>query len=202
MPVNSFQKDSWNWQLKQIQQQIGEWWELQIDKLADDLSEVSLPSWIDPPLLKAIAFGVAWVLLALLLSWAVFRTWRVLRPYIYGLKNQLSQQVDNGMKKSSEDLSLNRWLGRSQKFQEQGNYSEACRCLYMAMLQRLNDSGIALHLASRTDGEYLQLIQQLPQAQPYQILLNVHQQLCFSNAEASHSLFEECKQAYHQLETS
>jgi hypothetical protein len=73
----------------------------------------------------------------------------------------------------------------------------------MAMLQRLNDTGIVQHEPSRTDGEYLQLlIQQLPQPRPYQTLLMTHQQLCFSNVEASPSLFEQCQQAYREIEAS
>jgi hypothetical protein len=68
------------------------------------------------------------------------------------------------------------------------------------MLQRLNDTGIVKDQPSRTDGEYLQLVQQLPQPQPYQTLLITHQELSFSNAEASPSLFDECQQAYREIE--
>ncbi|NEQ27810.1 MAG: DUF4129 domain-containing protein, partial [Microcoleus sp. SIO2G3] len=103
---------------------------------------------------------------------------------------------------SVSELSVAGWLERSQKFQQQGNYQEACLCLYRAMLQRLNDAGIAPHQSSRTDGEYLQLIRQLPQPQPYQTLLMTHQQLCFSNTEASPSVFEQCQQAYREIEGS
>jgi hypothetical protein len=70
----------------------------------------------------------------------------------------------------------------------------------MAMLQRLNDSGLAPHHSSRTDGEYLQLVQQLSQPQPYQTLIMTHQRLCFSNAEVSSAVFEQCQQAYREIE--
>ena len=37
---------------------------------------------------------------------------------------------------------------------------------------------------------------------PYELLLSIHQRLCFSNAEADRALFEQCQQAYKQIETS
>jgi hypothetical protein len=39
-------------------------------------------------------------------------------------------------------LTIDKLLGRSQKFKQQGNYYQACRYLYLAMLQRLHDSGM------------------------------------------------------------
>ncbi|WP_445242262.1 hypothetical protein [Microcoleus sp. Pol17_C1] len=37
----------------------------------------------------------------------------------------------------------------------------------MAVLQRLNDAKTVVYQPSRTEAEYLQLIQQLPQPAPY-----------------------------------
>ena len=202
MPTGSFEKNSLSWQLGQLQQRLGEWWELQTSRLAPKLSEVSLPSWLDSPLVWLIAKLAFWALLAVLLSWVALRIMRLLSPYVYSLSNQLSQPTDRATKTSNGELSVADWLQRSQKFQQQGNYHEACLCLYRAMLQRLNDTGIAQHQPSRTDGEYLQLVQQLPQPQPYQTLLMTHQQLCFSKVEASRSVFDQCQQAYQQIEAS
>ncbi|MEG4036609.1 DUF4129 domain-containing protein [Microcoleus sp. w1-18aA5] len=88
---------------------------------------------------------------------------------------------------------------RSQKLQQQGKYRQACHCLYMALLQRLNDAGTVVYQPSRTDGEYLQLIQQLPQPVPYETLIRIHQQLYFRNRRADPSTFEQCQQAYQQI---
>ncbi|WP_445243270.1 MULTISPECIES: DUF4129 domain-containing protein [unclassified Microcoleus] len=66
-------------------------------------------------------------------------------------------------------------------------------------MQRLNDAGTAIHQPSRTDGEYLQLIQQLPQPVPYETLIRIHQQLYFRHREASASTFEQCQQAGQQI---
>ena len=202
MPAGSFEKNNWGWQLSQLQQRIGEWWELQTSRFSPDIPNMSMPSWLKSPLLWLIAKAAFWVLLAFLLSWAVLQIMRSLSPYFYSLRNQLNQPADKAAKTPISESSVAEWLQRSQKFQQQGNYREACLCLYMAMLQRLNDSGIAPHQPSRTDGEYLQLIQQLPQPQPYQTLLITHQELCFSDTEASPSVFEQCQQAYREIEAS
>jgi hypothetical protein len=198
MATGSFDKNSFGWQFSQLGQRIGEWWELQTSRFAPTIPDVSLPSWLDSPLWEVVVKAVFWLLLALLLSWAAIAIMRRLSPYLYAL--QQNQRVDKATKSSTSELSVANWLERSQKFQRQGNYREACFCLYRAMLQRLNDSGIAPHQPSRTDGEYLQLVQQLSQSQPYQTLLMTHQQLCFSNVEASRSDFEQCQQAYREIE--
>jgi len=78
-------------------------------------------------------------------------------------------------------------------------YRQACRCLYMALLQRLDDAGTVVYQPSRTDGEYLQLIQQLPQPVPYETLIRIHEQLYFGNTEADASTFEQCQQAYQKI---
>lgn len=200
MSTGSFDKNSLGWQLFQLQQRVGEWWEFQTYRFMPKLPNVSLPSWLSSPLLWTIVKIAFWLLLALLLSWVAVQIMRRFSPYFYSLKNQLSEASEQA-KMPNRELTISDWLKQSQKFQQQGNYREACLCLYKAMLQRLNDSGIAPHQPSRTDGEYLQLVQQLPKSSPYQILIMTHQQLCFSNIEASPSIFEECQQAYREIES-
>lgn len=197
MTAGSFEKNGIGWQLGQLQRRIGEWLEL---KFSQTLPNGSLPSWLDSPLVKQIARIAFWVIVGLLVAWAVWQIWRLLRPYFYTLTNPLGQLDNKATKPSASELSIAAWLQKAQKFQQQGNYHEACLCLYQAMLQRLNDKELAPHQPSRTDGEYLQLVQQFPQPKPYQVLLATHQRLCFSNAEATRSLFDQCQQAYREIE--
>ncbi len=198
MSVSSYQKNSLGWQLQQLQQRIGEWWELQISRM-DNISSSKQPFDLDFSVLGKIIQVASGIILVLLVSWAILRLWQRFNPYLNTLRNSLVRSVDRVSKKTTPQLSADTWLTKSKQFQQQANYRQACRCLYMAMLQQLNDNGIIPHQASRTDGEYLQLIQQLPQTQPYQLLLMTHQQLCFSTAPVSSSLFEECQQAYETM---
>lgn len=198
----AFEKNNLGWQLNQLQQKIGEWWELQLSKWKINLPEIPdnqvLP-WLDSQLSQAFAKIGFWVVLAILLGWIGLKITRLARFYLYSGQNQQPQTVISNSKRDTL-LSVAQWLARSQQFQQQGNYQDACLCLYQAMLQQLNDTGIAPHQNSRTDGEYLQIIEQLPRPLPYQTLLITHQQLCFGNAQATPTLLETCKQAYREIE--
>jgi hypothetical protein len=197
MTTKSFEKNSVSWQLQQLQQQAGEWWELQTSRLTDNVDFVP-PSWnwinlINWSLLWQITKTVLIVLVILLILWAAWQIWQLLNPTLYNLKNRSSLGNQN---QQSKELSVAQWLARSQKLQQQGNYYQAFQCLYLGMLQQLNDRNIAPHQISRTDGEYLQAIAHLPYSQPYQFFLTTHQKLCFGNEQTSLSLLEECQQLY------
>ncbi len=155
------------------------------------MSKWSLPRWSED-LIKAIA----WLLVRLSLVWLCWQLWRLLQPYLYSF---VSQTGSTGITTQASEPSVAAWLKRSQTYFSQGNHREACRCLYMATLQRLHDSAIAPHQPSRTNGEYLQLVQQLPQSQSYQALIATHEQLCFSNAEIVPEDFSQCQQAYQEI---
>ncbi|NES71111.1 MAG: DUF4129 domain-containing protein, partial [Okeania sp. SIO2D1] len=172
--------------------------ELQTSQTTAKLPEVDLPSWLDNPIILMIAKAMAWLLFAFLLSWVAIQIIRLLNPYIYSIGNQINLTTKT-REKSQLELSVTAWFNQSQKYQKIGNYREACRCLYMAMLQGLNDRGIISDLPSRTDGEYLELIQQLSEPRPYQKLFITHQQLLFGNLEVSAAVFAECQQAYQQI---
>lgn len=195
MSESSFEKTNLGWKLGQLQQQVQEWWELQT---APNLPNINLPSWFDSPILRAIAQAAFWGILALLAVWMTWQIWQQLRFYIHRFQKQ-HQITDVSAQQTIKNLSVAEWWLRSQKLQQQGKYRQACRCLYMAVLQRLNDAGTAVHQPSRTDGEYLQLIEQLPQPAPYETVIRIHQQLYFGNVQADASTFEQCQQAYQQI---
>ncbi|MCU0537895.1 MAG: DUF4129 domain-containing protein [Hydrococcus sp. Prado102] len=197
MTTESFEKNSIGWQIQRWQQQAGEWWELQT-KRAIDNSDLSLPSfdWINFSLLWEMTKVVLIILVVVFLIWAALQIWQLLSPSWYRLANP----IKNTQNQPEKVLSIADLLKRSRQFQQQGDYNRAFQCLYSAMLQQLSDRNIAPNQASRTDGEYLKIIQQLPRPQPYQFLLMTHQQLCFSNRQASLDLLEECQQACREIE--
>ncbi len=91
-------------------------------------------------------------------------------------------------------------LERSQQLYCQGNYREACRCLYLAILQHLHDTKVIIHKPSRTDGEYLQLLRStVTSMQPYETLITTHEQSCFSDTEILSENYEQCRQAYREI---
>ncbi|HEY9691551.1 MAG TPA: DUF4129 domain-containing protein [Oculatellaceae cyanobacterium] len=197
MATEEFEKTNLGWRLQQLQQQLGEWIELQFTKR--NIPDWSIPEWLKNLLFHSwLSKAVFWGIVAFLVTWIGWQLWRVWGSSLSALPGKL-RNLDQQSTNKVRELTVSDWLKRSQTFQRQGNYSEACRCLYMAMLQQLNDTGIVPHQPSRTDGEYLQLIQDLPEYGSYETLLTTHQQLCFGNAEISTAEFEQCQQAYRAI---
>lgn len=193
--MNEFEKNNLGWQISQFQQQVGEWLELQLSHFGAKLP--NLPKWSLPGWLINLIQAIAWLLLGIVVVWIIWQIWRFLQPYLYSVVFQTANSTH--ITTQARKLSADEWLKRSQAYFGQGNYREACRCLYMAMLQRLDETAIAPHQLSRTDGEYLQLIQQLPNSQSYQTLITTHEQLCFGDAEILPETYNSCQQAYREI---
>lgn len=198
MTSGEFEKNSWGWQLSQLQQQAGEWIELQLSRFGSNVP--NLPKWSLPRWLVDLTGAIAWLILGLVLVWVFWQLWRLLEPYLYSFISPTASTTK--VTTLATQLSPEAWFARSQTYFRAGNYRLACRCLYMAMLQRLHDSAIAPHQSSRTDGEYLQLVNSLPQSQSYQTLIATHEQLCFGNAQILPETYDACQQAYREIDIS
>jgi Domain of unknown function (DUF4129) len=200
MPTDSFEKTSWSWQLSQFRQQVGEWVEYQLSRLKLDFPQLPGGRSIDTSWLGKLLNFVFWLLLALFLVWVGWRLWRKFSPYFYTWLAGAGNTTISREKIRDSDLSVSGWLARSQELYRQGNYREGCRCLYLAMLQHLHDTSVVPHQPSRTDGEYLQLLQSsVTPMQPYETLITTHEQLCFGNTEICGENYEQCREAYREI---
>jgi len=114
----------------------------------------------------------------------------------------LSRNYSGKLPLKTPQLSVADWIERSQSARIEGDYRISIFCLYQAMLQLLDDRGIIPKQLSLTDQEYQRTLSQIQVTPlpPYELLLSIHQRLCFSKAEANQALFEECQQAYQQIE--
>jgi hypothetical protein len=192
------QKNSLTWQLYKLQQRINEWWELKTQQIGENMPDNELFSWLDSELFQLLFRCLFWIILTIILAWIALKIYHLLYQVSY--RNKLKFTTQSLKKGNINQKSIHDWLKRSQFFAQQANYKEAIKCLYMAMLQRLNNSGIALHEPSRTDAEYLDMIKQLPNYSSYQILLINHQKLIFSNHKATLSMWKESQQAYQIID--
>jgi hypothetical protein len=206
--TDAFEKTNWNWQISQFQQQVGEWWEYQFYRLGQAIPE--LPGgWSISPWVGELLKYLFWLILGLFVAWVIWRLWREFSPYLYSWLSRGGSFRDFGVKSPSNELSIAVLLERSQQFYRQGNYREACRYIYLAMLQQLHQQAIsndkpqgvyAPHKPSRTDGEYLQLLRSaVTPIQPYETLITTHEQLCFSNTEILPDNYKQCQQAYQEI---
>ena len=190
--TGSFEKDSLEWQLHLLQQRVSEW----LERLVAPVDRAHLPNWVLSEWLMRRLF---WVIAVLLVGWLSWQVYQLARPYLATLTLANVGQPDRRSPINAPPTATV-WLQRSRTFAQQGNYREACRALYMAALQRLNDTEPIPHERSRTDGEYLQIVQTLPRSAPYQVLIRTHEQLCFDNADISAAEFDRCQQAYREIE--
>ncbi len=189
--MEKFQKTSWQWQLEQIQQRLGEWI---MAKLRFGGPKQLLPEW----LISAIGYSL-WFLLFAGLAWI-----------IYLMVSRYGKQLGFRRRRSGtpepqpvKQYTLAELLTKAQQFQSQKNYGEACRYLYLAMLQRLNDANLVPHQTSRTDREYAKILTHLPGMSPVtnqgKILLQTHEQLQFADQTITAAGFDSCQQAYSQI---
>ncbi|MEB3182054.1 MAG: DUF4129 domain-containing protein [Nostocaceae cyanobacterium] len=195
MSASDYEKTNLGWQLSQLQRQVGEWLEFQLNRGQPNSSPTSYqqPLWLEN-LLNVLV----WLVGILLLAWLGWWLWRELRPYFYSRSRNISQHSQP--KNPAKDLSMAGWVEKSQDYYRQGNYREACRCLYFAMLQHLHNSSVVPHKLSRTDGEYRQLVElSQPATRAYETLIAIHEQLCFSNQDILPEDYQQCRQAYQQL---
>ena len=210
MTKGEFQRTSWDWQSSLFQQKIGESVEYQLQRLVDWLNSLFSPfknlfpdispQWsFDQQLLDALKI-LFWVVLGLFIAWIGLQLWREFRPYFYTWWNEIEKGNTTDAKTTETQLSSSKWLKRSQELYRQGNYREACRCLYLSTLQHLHEKEILPHKRSRTDGEYLRLLESSANSmQPYETLITTHERLCFDDSEVFADNYKQCQQAYQQV---
>ncbi len=196
MSAESFKQDGLGWRINLIKQRFSEWSEYQISQLDTgwDLESFSAS------LLWQIIKFLLWSIIAVLLVWITWQLWLLLRPYWKRWQKKSDRDSFPTLTKTRQ-LSSTDWVERSQSARIEGNYRQAIICLYQAMLKLLDEREIIPTQLSLTDEEYRRslLKAQISLFQPYELLLSIHQRLCFSSAEASQTLFEECQQAYQQI---
>ena len=199
MSIETFKQDGLGWRIDLLRRRIDEYIEFKLSQLELDFPEMP---FLKSELFWQIVKFFLWSIITILLVWISWQIWLLLRIYLRKWQGQ-KRLVEPTRMTSTPNLSIAEWVGKSQEYRQQGDYRQGIFCLYQAMLHLLHDREIINQQSSRTDEEYRRSLQnlQLPQLQPYELLLSIHQRLCFSSAEASQSLFEQCLQAYQAIET-
>ncbi|BAZ83033.1 DUF4129 domain-containing protein [Sphaerospermopsis kisseleviana CS-549] len=199
MNTDAFEKTNWVWQFYLFQEKVGEWFEYQFSRFQKTLPEL-LPGWSISPWVAELLKILFWLILGLFVVWVIWRLWQEFNTYIYAWLARFDHAFISQNKNQANELSISLLLTKAQEFYQQGNYQEACRYLYLAMLQQLHEKAIAPQQPSRTDGEYLQLLtSSVTPVQPYETLITTHEQLCFGNNEILAENYQQCHQAYQEL---
>ena len=189
------QKTSLGWKFQKLYQQVSEWVMLKLGNWNPDIPNV--PDWSFPFLLLQILF---WVVVVVLVGWCSWLLYQLLMRYWPAQFDPNLMGRSQAAPSPRAPRSIADWLKIAQSCQQQGNYPEACRALYMAMIARLHDTQLIPEDRSRTDGEYHQLVAQLPQSEHYQTLLQTHEELQFGNMTLSGEHCQRCQRAYAAIE--
>lgn len=201
MSTGLFKQDGLGWRIDLIKQRFSEWIEYKTSQLDLDNDSWDL-SFLKSELLWQVIKFCLWSIIAVLLVWITWQIWLLLRPYWKRWQRQSDRLAQDLKPIPTVKQSAADWVERSQTARINGNYRQAILCLYQGMLQLLDERDVIPAQLSRTDEEYRRSLNklQVSSTQPYELLLSIHQRLCFSSAEASQSLFEQCQQAYRQIE--
>jgi Domain of unknown function (DUF4129) len=198
----TIEQTSLGWQVRLATQRAGEWVELQFSKwnppkpdLPEPPNVPQWPSWLGSLLFWLLVIGAAILLSILILSIIDhFLAERAGKGKVQWLKSPVAPP----------EPTLSEWLKTAQQFAQAGNWSEACRALYMAALQKLHDRKWIPHQISRTDREYItQLLDQnvnITQPRPYQLLINTHERAYFAEDPLSEEVYQRCRVAYQEIE--
>lgn len=193
--AGSFATTSWGWQWRQARQWVGEWLELQLT--ASPLDDWDLPDWLPPLWMQQAILGFV---LGALLAWLGLLGWQMTRRYYHQWQRRSSPVVAASRDRDPDTLrTVRQWLVRSQQYQQQGRYRDACDALYRALLHHLDETQIVPQLASRTDREYLYLLQTHPQFASYQTVIQTHEQVHFGGLAPSPETWQRCQPAYQAL---
>ncbi|MEM7760080.1 MAG: DUF4129 domain-containing protein [Cyanobacteria bacterium P01_A01_bin.40] len=197
MSAGSFKQDGLGWRINLIKQRFGEWSEYRI-------SQLDSGDWgfLKSTLLWQIIKFCLWSIIAILLVWMTWQLWLLLRSYWKRWQRPSDRYTAITPPVITPQLSSTDWVERSQSARIEGDYRQAIFCLYQAMLQLLDERELVAAQSSLTDQEYRRSLLKIEVSpfSSYELLLSIHQRLCFSKAKANQTLWEECHQAYQQIE--
>lgn len=199
MSSGSFRQDGLGWRINLIKQRFSEWGEYQLSQLDADSWDLD---FLRSKLLWQVIRFCLWSIIAIIVVWMTWQLWLFLRPYWKDWQRKSDRHSPYKPPIKTPQLSAADWVTRSQSARVEGNYRQAIFCLYQAMLQLLDERKIIPNQLSLTDQEYQRSLAKIKVSpfSPYELLLSIHQRLCFSSAEANQALYEECQQAYQQIE--
>jgi Domain of unknown function (DUF4129) len=183
------------WQWRQTQQRLSEWLELQLNQPIKPGAPPPRSGWS----LQWLAPYITWVLGIALLSLLAF----IIVRGVVGWWQRRADRAFTGQPLVVDDgpvVSSQEWLTRSRDLQRQGDFTQAARSLYFAMLQNLHDRQLVPEKRSRTDQEYVAITQNMAQAGAFATLLQTHEQIEFGGNQLSAQDYERCQQAYGAAE--
>jgi Domain of unknown function (DUF4129) len=183
------------WQWRQTQQRLSEWLERQMNLPNPPRSQQRGGGWS----LQWLAPYITWVLGIALVGLLLFI---IVRGLLGWWQRRADRQfVGQALVVADEPVvSSQEWRARARTLQGQGDFTQAARSLYFAMLQNLHDRQLIPEKRSRTDQEYAAITQDIAPEGAIATLLQTHEQIEFGGNQLSAQDYERCQQAYGAAE--
>lgn len=196
MTTGAYKTQTIGWQIRQTAQRMQEWIEYQFSQI--DVEGPEMPQWKWP---EELARGLFWILVTGLGLWLAWLLYRAARHYWRERQQGSAQPLVRSQLPAARPSALELWR-QANSLAQVGQYREACRALYLAALQKLDEQRQIAYDPSRTDGEYLRKLGQLPLPRPYELLIRTHERNEFGQAAVSAETYQRCRQAYRELDKS
>ncbi|RMG23515.1 MAG: DUF4129 domain-containing protein [Armatimonadetes bacterium] len=141
--------------------------------------------------IAVLGIGAAVALAHLILHWR----WKRAK------KDRVKKRRGGLLEEGEELLSTDEWLERAQSLESQGAYREAVRCLYLAVLLRLDEAGIVRFDRYETNWEHLRRIERAPApgSVRYRWLTQQFDLVWYGEREATPELCRQFRQEYETL---
>ena len=195
MPSSTFEKTNPAWDLRLWQQRSSEWFERILSSWQPSDSPDSITNPVRPPTIPAQLWTVIfWLLVLALVTTIVWNLYPIV--YRYLTKSQLQGPLAPSPKPI--DRTQNQWLQQAQEAQGQGDYTQACRALYFAMITKLQDQTLLSNDPSLTNGEYRHLLK--TRSASYRTLINAHDESLYTDRPITQDRYAECDRAYRDID--
>ena len=194
MSSPNFEKTNPAWDLRLWQQQSSEWFE-RILSSWQPIDSPDNPNPVQPPPIPTQFWTlVFWLLVLALITTIVWN----LYPIVQRIITQSQPERLPASVPSPIDRTQIQWLQQAKKAQGKGDYTQACRALYFAMITRLQDQTFLSKDPSLTNGEYRHLLKTRSPA--YRTLINAHDESLYTDRPMTQDRYAECDRAYRDID--
>ena len=195
MPPSNFEKTNPAWDLRLWQQRSSEWFERILASWQPSDSPDSPTNPVQPLTIPAQLWAaIFWLLVLALVTTIVWN----LYPIVQRILTKVQPQGPLAPSPKPIDRTQKQWLQQAREAQSQGDYTQACRALYFAMITKLQDQTVLSKDPSLTNGEYRHLLKTRSPA--YRTLINAHDESLYTDRPITQDRYAECDRAYRDID--
>ncbi len=193
--ASQFEKSNPAWELRLWQQRTGEWFERLQANWQPSTPDLPDQSVKPPEILPQVWTAIFWLLVIALVIVIIWNLYPIVQRVL--AKSRPDRPTSPP---PIPDRSQTEWLQQARQAQNQGDYTQACRALYLAMIKKLQDQSRLTPDPSLTNGEYRAILNAQARPQAYRTLINAHDESIYTDRPLTQERYAECDRAYREIE--